>query len=291
MTPEELRHLAAAERQSRSSCKHGIHVCCAAGCQSMGSDQIREALSSVVRRYGLEEEVQVKSVGCLGLCAAGPLVSIEPKGTMYQKVRAEDASEIVQNLGDKPVKRLELPTDIPFFQRQQKIVLENSGKIDPERIEDYLAAGGYEALTKALTEMTPAMVIGEVTRSGLRGRGGAGYPTGLKWSTVAKANGGKKKYVVCNADEGDPGAFMDRSVLESDPHRVLEGMAVAAYAVGATQGYIYVRAEYPLAIKRLKVAIRQAEKLGLLGDRILGTPFSFNIEIRLGAGARGSPRA
>ena len=176
------------------------------------------------------------------------------------------------------------PTDVPFFQRQKKIVLENSGAIDPERIEEYIAASGYSALVQVLTEMMPAQVIEQVVKSGLRGRGGAGYPTGLKWSTVSKAVG-TKKYVICNADEGDPGAFMDRSVLESDPHRVLEGMLIAAYAVGASEGYIYVRAEYPLAIKRLKVAIRQAERIGLLGADICGTRFSFRIDLRLGAGA------
>ena len=182
------------------------------------------------------------------------------------------------------VSRLVCPTDVPFFQRQKKIVLENSGVIDPERIEDYIAANGYSALIKVLTEMTPREVIDEVTKSGLRGRGGAGYPTGLKWSTVSKSVG-TQKYVICNADEGDPGAFMDRSVLESDPHRVLEGMPIAAYAVGASEGYIYVRAEYPLAIKRLRTAIRQAERLGLLGANICGTRFSFRIDLRLGAGA------
>jgi bidirectional [NiFe] hydrogenase diaphorase subunit len=182
------------------------------------------------------------------------------------------------------VSRLLCPTDVPFFQRQKKIVLENSGIIDPDRVEDYVAANGYAALIKALTEMTSREVIEQVTKSGLRGRGGAGYPTGLKWSTVSKSVG-TQKYVICNADEGDPGAFMDRSVLESDPHRVLEGMLIAAYAVGAAEGYMYVRAEYPLAIKRLRNAIRQAERLGLLGSNICGTRFSFRVDVRLGAGA------
>jgi len=199
-------------------------------------------------------------------------------------VAATDAGELLDSLQHDPVERLRCPTDVPFFQRQQKIVLENSGAIDPERIEEYIAALGYRALVHSLTEMTPVEVTAEVIKSGLRGRGGAGYPTGLKWSTVSKAVG-TQKFVICNADEGDPGAFMDRSVLESDPHRVLEGMLVAAYAVGASAGYIYVRAEYPLAIKRLKIALRQAEKLGLLGANICGTPFSFKIELRLGAAA------
>jgi bidirectional [NiFe] hydrogenase diaphorase subunit len=204
---------------------------------------------------------------------------------MYQGVIPEDAPEIVASLGVEPVSRLTLPVDMPFFTRQKKIVLENSGSIDPERIEDYISAGGYESLLTVLTTMTPLQVIEEVKKSGLRGRGGAGYPTGLKWSTVQKAASDEGKFVLCNADEGDPGAFMDRSVLESDPHRVLEGMAIAAYAVGGSKGYIYVRAEYPLAVKRVREAIRQAERLGLLGNDICDTRFSFRIEIRLGAGA------
>ncbi len=203
---------------------------------------------------------------------------------LYKNVAAPDAAEILDSLEGPPVSRLHCPTDVPFFQRQKKIVLENSGVIDPERIEEYIAAEGYQALIQALTEMTPREVIEQVMKSGLRGRGGAGYPTGLKWSTVAKSVG-TQKFVICNADEGDPGAFMDRSVLESDPHRVLEGMLIAAYAVGSSEGYIYVRAEYPLAIKRLRAAIRQAERAGLLGADICGTRFNFKIDLRLGAGA------
>jgi bidirectional [NiFe] hydrogenase diaphorase subunit len=219
----------------------------------------------------------------MGLCSEGPLVSTN-RGVLYQKVTESDAGLILDSLDAYPVERLICRTDVPFFERQKKIVLENSGNIDPERIEDYIAAAGYTALMQVLTEMTPAQVIEEVSKSGLRGRGGAGYPTGLKWSTVAKAVGGRK-YLICNADEGDPGAFMDRSVLESDPHRVLEGMLIGAYAVGASEGFIYVRAEYPLAIKRLKIAIRQSERLGILGTNICGTRFSFRIDLRLGAGA------
>jgi len=232
----------------------------------------------------MDGHCQVKGVGCMGLCAAGPLVSVEPEGHLYQGVSAGDAGEIVDSIEGSPVSRLLCPTDIPFFQRQKKIVLENSGIVDPDRIEEYIALSGYAALNQALTEMTPTQVVEQVTRSGLRGRGGAGYPTGLKWSVVAKSRG-ETKYVICNADEGDPGAFMDRSVLESDPHRVLEGMMIAGYAIGAQQGFIYVRAEYPLAIKRLRAAIRQAERLGLLGSNICGTRFSFHIDLRLGAGA------
>jgi bidirectional [NiFe] hydrogenase diaphorase subunit len=219
----------------------------------------------------------------MGLCAEGPLVSTG-NGTMYQHVTAADAGAILDGVEGNTSGRLICRTDVPFFQRQKKIVLENSGVVDPERIEDYIGSTGYSALMRALTEMTPSEVVQEVVKSGLRGRGGAGYPTGLKWSTVAKAVG-NQKYVICNADEGDPGAFMDRSVLESDPHRVIEGMLIGAYAVGASEGYIYVRAEYPLAIKRLRTAIRQAERIGVLGTSICGTRFSFRIELRLGAGA------
>ncbi|MCS7309519.1 MAG: NADH-quinone oxidoreductase subunit NuoF [Armatimonadetes bacterium] len=264
--------------------KHCLKVCVAAGCISAGSDRVLEALKSAIEERGLKDDCEVKGVGCLGLCTAGPLMVVEPEGVMYQGVTEADAPAIVKSLGEKPVERLLCPSDMSFFTKQVKIVLENSGEIDPESIEDYIARDGYVALARVLEEMTPQEVIDEITRSGLRGRGGAGYPTGLKWSTVAKA-GGSRKFVICNADEGDPGAFMDRSVLESDPHRVLEGMAIAAYAVGATQGYLYVRAEYPLAVKRLRTAIRQAERMGLLGSNICNTTFSFHVDIRLGAGA------
>ncbi len=292
MTPEELKHMAQEERAAQKDCKHCVRVCTAAGCLSSGAEQVKDAIDSVVRRFGMEEDVPVKSVGCMGLCSAGPLVTVDTRAgdgdghlaALYQEVTEADATDIVTNLGKKPVKRLACSPDMPFFKRQQKVVLENCGRIDPERLEEYVAAGGYAALVKALTEMSPPQVVAEIEASGLRGRGGAGFPTGLKWATVAKAPGARK-YVICNADEGDPGAFMDRAVLESDPHRVLEGMAIAAYAVGASHGYIYVRAEYPLAIKRLRTAIRQASRAGLLGSRICGTNFGFDVEIRLGAGA------
>ena len=242
------------------------------GVSVVAGDQVKDALEKEVSQRGLERHCQVRGVGCLGLCAEGPLVNVESNGkaTMYQHVTAQDAPDVVQNLeSPEPVERLVCPTDRPFFTAQKKIVLENCGVIDPERIEEYIATGGYDALQTVVTTMTPEEVIGQITRSGLRGRGGAGFPTGLKWSTVHKADGSGGKYIICNADEGDPGAFMDRSVLESDPHRVLEGMAIAAYAVGARQGFIYVRAEYPLAVKRLKLAIRQADRLGLLGNEHL----------------------
>ncbi len=244
---------------------------------------MKESLAKEAASRGANGQCKVKGVGCMGLCSEGPLVSTS-LGRLYQHVSAADAGAIVDSLQGQPVERLLCATDTPFFRRQKKIVLENSGVIDPERIEEYIAQNGYHALVKTLTEMTPQEVIAEITVSGLRGRGGAGYPTGLKWSTVAKAVGAQK-FVICNADEGDPGAFMDRSVLESDPHRVLEGMLIAAYAVGASAGYIYVRAEYPLAIKRLKTAIRQAERSGFLGTNICGTGFNLHIELRLGAGA------
>jgi bidirectional [NiFe] hydrogenase diaphorase subunit len=284
MTPEELTKTINAEQENQQKYKHRLHVCVAAGCVSARGDQVKQALEEEVKQRGLEHECQVKGVGCMGLCAAGPLVSVETAGTMYQAVAVEDVPELVQALDSKPVERLVCSTEQPFFSRQKKIALENCGIVNPERIEDYIFAGGYSALMKALTEMTAMEVIEQVYLSGLRGRGGAGYPTGLKWSTVAKASG-PQKYVVCNADEGDPGAFMDRSVLESDPHRILEGMAIAAHAVGANQGYIYVRAEYPLAIERLQSAIRQARRHRFLGTDICATTFSFNVELRLGAGA------
>jgi bidirectional [NiFe] hydrogenase diaphorase subunit len=283
MTPEELEQIANAEHEAEGAISHTVNVCVAAGCLSCQSQAVKDALDKEVLRHGPEAHCKVKGVGCMGLCAEGPLVSTND-GTLYKHVVAADAAAVLDGLEQGPVARLLCPTDVPFFQRQQKIVLENSGVIDPERIEEYIGASGYRALVHALTEMTSVEVIAEVVKSGLRGRGGAGYPTGLKWGTVSKAVG-TQKFVICNADEGDPGAFMDRSVLESDPHRVLEGMLIAAHAVGASEGYIYVRAEYPLAIKRLKIAIRQAEKLDLLGSNICGTPFSFRIELRLGAGA------
>jgi bidirectional [NiFe] hydrogenase diaphorase subunit len=283
MTPEELEQIAQDETEAQSKFTHRVKVCVAAGCLSCQSQGVKDSLDQEIKKRGLEGTCQTKGVGCMGLCSEGPLVSTG-NGTLYQRVTAADSAEIIDSLQGPPVERLVCRTDVPFFQRQKKIVLENCGIIDAERIEDYIAASGYSALISVLTEMTPPQVIEQVVKSGLRGRGGAGYPTGLKWSTVAKAVG-TKKYVICNADEGDPGAFMDRSVLESDPHRVLEGMLIAAYAVGASEGYIYVRAEYPLAIKRLKTAIRQAERLGLLGSSICGTRFSFHVDLRLGAGA------
>ena len=283
MTPDELKQIAETEQESLGRFRHRVNICVAAGCLSCQSEAVKESLEKEVSRRGWGDHCQVKGAGCMGLCAEGPLVSAG-SDRLYKNVAAPDAAEILDSLEGPPVSRLHCSTDVPFFQRQKKIVLENSGVIDPERIEEYIATEGYQALIQALTEMTPREVIEQVMKSGLRGRGGAGYPTGLKWSTVAKSVG-TQKFVICNADEGDPGAFMDRSVLESDPHRVLEGMLIAAYAVGSSEGYIYVRAEYPLAIKRLRAAIRQAERAGLLGADICGTRFNFKIDLRLGAGA------
>src|SRR5271157_394472 len=289
MTPEELELIAETEREARKQFTCSINVCVAAGCVSCQSLAVKDAIDQEIKKLGKEHHCQSKGVGCMGLCAEGPLVATgnasAGSNVLYKHVTADDASAIVSSVESEPVRRLICRTDVPFFQRQKKIVLENSGVIDPERIEDYIAANGYSAMMRAITEMTPAQVVEEVVKSGLRGRGGAGYPTGLKWSTVSKATPKKMKFAICNADEGDPGAFMDRSVLESDTHRVLEGMLIAAYAVGASEGFIYVRAEYPLAIKRLRIAIKQAERMGLLGHNICGTRFSFGIDLRLGAGA------
>jgi bidirectional [NiFe] hydrogenase diaphorase subunit len=285
MQSDELKTIAARERESASARTACINVCAAASCQALQSDELKKSLTQAVAAQGYGPEAcTVRQVGCLGLCGAGPLVSVEPGGILYQRVQPSDADEIVAALEGPPVERLALDSRMPFFTRQHRIVLENSGRIDPDRMEDYIAHDGYAALNTVLHEMQPADVVAEVAKAGLRGRGGAGYPTGLKWETVAKS-AGSHKIVVCNADEGDPGAFMDRSVLESDPHRVLEGMVIAAYAVGASEGYIYVRAEYPLAVARLKTALRNAERHGLLGGDICGSHFTFRISIRLGAGA------
>jgi bidirectional [NiFe] hydrogenase diaphorase subunit len=284
MIAEELRQLAEKEVEVQSQYQHQIVVCTGTACLSSRSDQIQEALEKAVEARDLQKTCTVFGGGCRGLCAAGPMVSIQPQGVLYQHVEPTDADAIIDSLGGKPVESLRLDTNIPFFTRQSKIVLESSGDLDSERIEAYIAHGGYKAVMKAVTEMSPAEVLEEIARSGLRGRGGAGYPVGLKWGTVTKAHG-DRKFVICNGDEGDPGAFMDRSVMEDYPHRVLEGMIIAAYAIGAEQGYLYVRAEYPLAVKRLQTAIRQAQKMNLLGSRICGTPFDFRVEVRLGAGA------
>ena len=282
MHREELAALAAEHQRHLDTFAHHILVCAGLGCP--GNEAIVASLRSEIAAQQLQDRVLVRKTGCMGLCALGPIVKIQPGEIAYQLVGPDDAAEIVASLGQKPVERLRLPPDLPFSTRQHKNVLALSDRIDPEDIRDYIAAGGYDALATVLATMRPVDVIRSIQESGLRGRGGAGYPTGLKWATVAKASG-NKKYLICNGDEGDPGAFMDRSILESTPHAVLEGMIIAAYGVGARQGYIYVRAEYPLAIKRLKLAIREAERRNLLGHAICGSSFDLTLQLRLGAGA------
>ncbi|RLE41338.1 hypothetical protein DRJ23_00005, partial [Candidatus Acetothermia bacterium] len=274
-----------------------VLVCSGAACLSAHSAAVRDAIAREIEAHGLSDEVRIVETGCMGPCQLGPVMLVYPDGVFYIRVQPEDAAEIVEEhfLKGRPVERLlwEAPEarriveerkQVPFFAKQEKVVLKNCGRIDPENIEEYIAADGYAALEKVLTKMSPDEVIQVISDSGLRGRGGAGFPTGRKWRFVADAPG-TEKYVVCNADEGDPGAFMDRALLEGDPHAVIEGMAIAAYAVGADRGYIYVRAEYPLAIKRLEAAIAAAHRLGLLGVNIMETGFSFDIELRMGAGA------
>ena len=258
------------------------YVCEAVSCLSTGSHEILTGLGTRIADT-MMTDVAVKRVGCLGLCAAGPLVQIPETGELFRQVRPDALEPIVDAL-EAVTPASGRVTEPAFFDRQVRIATENSGRIDPESLADYVGIGGYAALDRALTTMTPAEVRDEITKSGLRGRGGAGYPTGLKWNTVAKAIG-SGKYVICNADEGDPGAFMDRTILESDPHRVLEGMAIAAYAVGASAGYVYCRGEYPLVVSRVRKAIRDATLGGYLGSTIMDTKFSFEVDVRLGAGA------
>ena len=277
------------------------HVLCCGGtgCTSSGSAQIIERFEQKIKEAGLEKEVKVVRTGCFGLCEAGPVVIVYPEGTFYSRVKVEDVDEIVSEhlLKGRHVQHLVYTDhatheqnankglqDINFYKHQKRVALRNCGVIDPENIDEYLAFDGYKALEKALTSMTREQVIDEILKSGLRGRGGGGFPTGLKWKFTYSSQA-DQKYVACNADEGDPGAFMDRSVLEGDPHCVLEAMAIAGYAIGASEGYIYVRAEYPIAVKRLEIAIAQAHEYGLLGENIFGTDFNFDIKIRLGAGA------
>jgi bidirectional [NiFe] hydrogenase diaphorase subunit len=283
MELQTLHQIANTERARQKPVR--IHCCTSTGCRAAASTEILDNLQSAVTQHQLQDRVEVVGVGCMGFCGRGPLVQVDPEGLLYEEVQPQQAASIVEAMAEAGTAQpLQGDGNHPFFARQLRVVREYSGKIDPERIEEYIAVGGYEALYRALYEMTPAEVVDEISRSGLRGRGGGGYPTGLKWATVAKM-AGDQKYVICNGDEGDPGAFMDRSILESDPHLVLEGMAIAGYAVGANHGYIYVRAEYPLAIERLQKGIQQAKKYGLLGSQIFDSLFDFKIDIRIGAGA------
>jgi bidirectional [NiFe] hydrogenase diaphorase subunit len=281
MTIEELDQIAKAVQQENAKYDFEVNVCMDLACASQGAGKLRDALAKAAETSG--KRVLIRKTGCMGPCSSGPLVRVDPEDTLYHHVNDTNAESIVTSLGKGPVAELQCDLN-EHFDKQVRVVLENAGHIDPEKIDDYISRDGYKALLTALTEMTPNGVIHRITESGLRGRGGGGYPTGLKWSTVAKAVG-DTKYVVCNGDEGDPGAFMDRSVMEGDPHRVIEGMAIAAYAVGASKGFIYVRAEYPVAVARLTTALREARRRGLLGTNLCGTTFSFDVEIRLGAGA------
>lgn len=274
-----------------------VLLCAGTGCTSSGSLKVKDALAEELKKQGLEEEVAIVETGCHGLCALGPIMIVYPDASFYAMVKPEDMAEIVSEhlLKGRPVTRLlyketvtqsgiKALADTDFYKKQKRIALRNCGVINPENIDEYIGTGGYEALGKVLTSMTPDEVIQCVSDSGLRGRGGGGFPTGRKWS-LARMNEADQKYVCCNADEGDPGAFMDRSVLEGDPHVVLEAMAIAGYAIGASQGYIYVRAEYPIAVERLRIAISQAREYGLLGKNIFDSGFDFDIDLRLGAGA------
>ena len=274
-----------------------VLVCGGTGCSSSGSAELIKRFEEQIAKNGLDREVKVVRTGCFGLCEAGPVVIVYPEGTFYSRIRPDDVDEIVSEhlLKGRIVQHLVYKEkadeeqhvtldNIDFYRPQMRLALRNCGVIDPENIDEYIAFDGYRALAKVLTEMTPEQVISEVLKSGLRGRGGAGFPTGKKWQFAA-ASKADQKYMICNADEGDPGAFMDRSVLEGDPHSVLEAMAIGGYAIGASEGYIYVRAEYPIAVKRLEIAINQAREYGLLGKNIFGSGFDFDIFIRLGAGA------
>ena len=280
-----------------SAYRSHLLLCGGTGCHAAGSQEVGEALRLELEKKGLSHEIMLVETGCNGFCAQGPVMIVQPENIFYQGLKVKDVPHLVEEhfLKGRPVKALfykepasaeTIPTinDIPFYSSQMLIVLKNRGVIDPEKIDEYIARDGYVAAGKALLDMTPEQIVEELKISGLRGRGGAGFPTGLKWEFAARTPG-KEKYVVCNADEGDPGAFMDRSVLESDPHAVLEGMIIAARAVGASQGYIYCRAEYPLAVKRLQIAISQAREYGLLGKDILGSGFDFDLEVYQGAGA------
>lgn len=274
-----------------------VMVCTGTGCVSNKAFDIIEVLNSELKKHNLDAEIAVIPTGCNGFCAQGPILVVQPEGIFYQRLTTKDIPYLVEEhfVKGRPVQKfmykppeakepIPVMSEIPFFKDQMLIALRNRGLIDPENIEDYIARDGYKALAKVLTSMTPEQVIEEIIASGLRGRGGGGFPTGLKWKYCRQAPG-KEHYVICNADEGDPGAFMDRSIIEGDPHSVLEGMAIAAYAVGAKQGYIYVRMEYPLAVKRFSLAIQQAREYGLLGENIFGLGFDFDVEVRRGAGA------
>lgn len=277
-----------------------IYCCHSTGCKSSGSDDILDLIKNVINENNLNDKIRIVATGCMGLCAQGPLIRVEIKGKkdrLFKRVDLTIAKDIMTKYVIPAISsqgNFEMPAeleshvlslDLPFFTKQEKVVLKNAGHLDPEDIQEYMARGGYLALEKALKSMTPAQVVDEIKRSGLRGRGGGGFSTGMKWELAAKVPTVDEKFIICNGDEGDPGAYMDRSILEGDPHAVIEGMMIAAYAIGATSGWFYVRAEYPLAVERLEKAIKACKKNRLLGNNIMGTDFSFNIDVRLGAGA------
>ena len=292
--PEDLKQMAQRMRKARQDYRARVLICMT-GCRALGSSYVADAFRKKLAAAKLEKDIAVVETGCIGLCARAPVVLIEPHEYLYGGVKPEDVDEIIETTirNTKPVeslvqiedgKALAKINDIPFYRKQKRVVLENCGRIDPKNIADAIARGGYEAAAKALRDLTPEQVIEEVTNAGLRGRGGAGFPTGLKWKFCREARG-DEKYLICNADEGDPGAFMDRALKEGDPHRVIEGMIIAAYAIGAGHGFAYVRAEYPIAVEHVMIALAQARDLGLLGENIFGSGFNFDIEVRMGAGA------
>ncbi|NQT01451.1 MAG: NAD(P)H-dependent oxidoreductase subunit E, partial [Planctomycetes bacterium] len=300
MAPKKIKSLQDIEKlhqqllSSRQNLKARILICMT-GCRALGAQDVCTEFRKQLKQLSLDEQVTVVETGCIGMCAGAPVVLIEPYEYFYGGVTPEDVEEIISTTIQeaKPLERLAVVqdgkpvvkvSDIDFYKRQDRKVLENCGRIDPRRIEDAIERGCYVTAIRGLTEKQPQQIIDEVTDSGLRGRGGAGFPTGVKWN-FARKSPGEEKYLICNADEGDPGAFMDRALLEGDPHRVIEGMIIAAYAIGAGHGFIYVRAEYPIAVEHINIAIEQARVLGLLGDNIAGTGFAFDIQVRMGAGA------
>jgi len=285
LKPADVLKIAETEHDLQRSYRHRINVCCSSGCLHFGALKVLKAFGDAAKEFDVQKECKVARTGCIGTCSVGPAVVVEPGDYLYESVTPEKAREIMRDhvvLG-LPLKKF-LYGNEAFFKKQLRLVLRNAGKINPLRIEDYIATGGYSALVKCLTKMSPQEVIDEISISGLRGRGGAGFPTGHKWNFVARAHG-SPKYIVANLDEGDPGVFANRTLAEADPHAIIEGMLIAAYAIGAEKGYIYIRAEYPLATETLKRAVNQAKLLGLLGENVLETPLKFDVEIRLGAGA------
>ena len=298
----DIHEIARAKQEELGRFRCSVYCCHSTGCKSSGSDDIIDLLKAAVVEHGIEDQVRIVATGCMGLCAQGPLIRVEIKGqkdVLYKRLEPLVARLIVTehivpalNLPEGEVFEVPeflqehiLSLELPFFTKQEKVVLRDAGHMDPEDIQEYIACGGYLALEKVLKTMTPEQVVDEIKRSGLRGRGGGGFSTGMKWEFAAKVPTVDEKFIICNGDEGDPGAYMDRSILEGDPHSVIEGMMIAAYAINATQGWFYVRAEYPLAVERLEKAIKACKKNRLLGNNIMGTDFSFNIEVRLGAGA------